>query len=113
MNFTTRLMLAAAVASASLLALTSLWAGPSGGDLAKQQPKWKIDHIPPAPVLTPAEAMKTFKLPPGFHLELVASEPLIEEPIALTFDPDGRMYVVEMRGYMPDTTGGEKELAPV
>lgn len=111
MKLKTKLLLAAA--AAPLLALVPLFAGPPGGELAKQQPKWKIDHIPAAPVLTPAEALKTFKLPPGFHLELVASEPLIEEPIALTFDPDGRMYVVELRGYMPDTEGGQKELEPV
>ncbi len=89
-----------------------LFAGPSGGDLSKQQPKWKIDHSPPAPALTPEQELKTFKLPAGFHMELVAAEPQIEEPIALTFDPDGRMYVVELRGYMPDVDG-HGELEPV
>jgi mono/diheme cytochrome c family protein/glucose/arabinose dehydrogenase len=76
-----------------------------GGDLAKQQPKWHLDYIPPAPVRTPQEELKTFKLPPGFHMELVAAEPMVEEPISLTFDPDGRMYVVELRAYMPDIPG--------
>lgn len=103
MQHKTILTLVAAVqlSSAPLI----LFAGNSGGDLSKQQPKYHIDHIPPAPVLSPEEELKTFKLPPGFHLELVASEPMVQEPICLTFDPDGRMYVVEMRAYMPDVAG--------
>ena len=79
-----------------------LMAGAPGGDLAKQKPKYHIAVIPPAPVRTPEEELKTFKLPPGFHIELVACEPMVEEPIAVTFDADGRMYVVELRGYMQD-----------
>ncbi len=83
-----------------------LSAGPAGGDLAKQQPKYHIKgEIPPAPVRTPEEEQKTFKLPPGFRIELVAAEPMVEEPIALTFDADGRVYVVELRGYMADVKG--------
>src|SRR5438445_13201103 len=70
-----------------------LFAGEPGGDLAAQRPKWHIDKIPPAPVRTAEEELKTFRLPPGFRMELVAAEPMVEEPIALTFDPDGRMYV--------------------
>lgn len=87
------------------LAVQKLLAGTPGGDLSKQQPKWHIDHIPPAPVLTPQEELKTFKLPPGFHMELVAAEPTVQEPVCLTFDSDGRMYVVEMRAYMPNIEG--------
>jgi mono/diheme cytochrome c family protein len=46
--------------------------------------------------------MKTFVLAPGFHVELVASEPMIEEPILVDWDSDGRLWVVEMLGYMQD-----------
>jgi mono/diheme cytochrome c family protein/glucose/arabinose dehydrogenase len=102
-------------AAGSLLApsfLTPTASAASGGDLAKQQPKWKIDKIPDAPVLSPADEAKTFKLPPGFKIELVAAEPVVEEPIALTFDPDGRMYVVQLRAYMPDAAG-TGELDPI
>lgn len=96
-----------------LLAIAAgLMAGSSGGTLAEQKPKYHIDVIPPAPVLTPEEELKTFKLPPGFRIELVAAEPLVEEPVALTFDPDGRIYVVEMRGYMTDLDD-KGELDPV
>ncbi len=47
----------------------------------------------------PADALKTFKLRPGFRIELVAAEPLIRSPVALDFDEDGRMFVVEYPEY--------------
>src|SRR5258706_2395686 len=87
------------------VAAAGLLAGAPGGELAQQQPKYHIKEIPPAPVRTAEEELKTFKLPPGFRIELVASDPMVEEPIALTFDPDGRIYVVELRAYMPDMQG--------
>lgn len=49
-------------------------------------------RIPPT---EPSDALKTFKLPPGFQIELVAAEPLIRDPVAIDFDESGRMYVVE------------------
>lgn len=70
------------------------------------------DKIPPAPALTPEQAMKTFKLAPGYRLELAAAEPQVQEPVAMAFGPDGRMWVVEMRGYMPDLDGTGED-APV
>jgi mono/diheme cytochrome c family protein/glucose/arabinose dehydrogenase len=103
-------VLAAVILVASSAAL--LLAGPPGGDLAQQQPKYHIDHIPPAPVLSPQDELKTFKLPPGFKIELVAAEPMVEEPIALVFDPDGRIYIVELRAYMQDLPG-TGELDPI
>jgi len=69
----------------------------------------KFDLPAPAP-LSPEEALKSFRLPPGFRIELVASEPMIETPVAISFDDQGRMFVVEMRGYMRDLDGTtEKE----
>ena len=66
--------------------------------------------VPPAPVRTPAEQAATFKLAPGFRAELVAADPLVGDPIALQFGPDGRLWVLEMRGYMPTIDGtGERE----
>src|SRR6476661_1751631 len=55
-----------------------------------------------SPVLSPDDEMKTFFMPPGYHVELVASEPMIEEPIFIDWDPDGRLWVIEERGYMQD-----------
>ena len=55
--------------------------------------------------LSPEEAMKTFSLPPGYRVELVASEPMIESPILMDFDADGRLWVLEMLTFLPDTSG--------
>ncbi len=60
---------------------------------------------PQSPVLSPAKAMASYTLPPGYKLELVAAEPLVQDPVAVDFDPDGRMYVVEMRAFMPNIDG--------
>ena len=66
--------------------------------------------VPPSPALSPRDEIKSFKIAPGYHVELVAAEPLVHDPVAITFDPDGRLWVCEMRGYMPDVDGnGEKE----
>jgi mono/diheme cytochrome c family protein/glucose/arabinose dehydrogenase len=55
-----------------------------------------------SPVLSPEDEMKTFFLPPGYHVELVASEPMVEDPILIDWDSRGRMWVIELLGYMPD-----------
>jgi mono/diheme cytochrome c family protein/glucose/arabinose dehydrogenase len=65
-----------------------------------------------SPVLSPEEALKSFVLPPGYRLELVASEPLIQDPVFIDWDPDGRMWAVEMPGYMLDITAS-RELEPL
>ena len=49
-------------------------------------------RVPPK---EPGEALKTFRLAAGFRIELVASEPLIRDPVAIDFDEFGHMYVVE------------------
>ena len=51
---------------------------------------------------TPEEQLKLFILPPGYRLELVLSDPIIQEPTAIAFDGNGRMFVVEDRSYMLD-----------
>lgn len=55
-----------------------------------------------APFLSPEEAIKTIHIAPGFHLELVAAEPMVQHPVTMSWDPDGRLWVAEMRSYMPD-----------
>ena len=77
-----------------------------------QAPPPKEWNIPPAPVLKPEDALKSFRLQPGFRIELVASEPLVTEPVAMDIDPDGRLWVVEMRSYMPDVDG-KGEIEPI
>src|SRR5256885_16668350 len=51
-----------------------------------------------APVAT-NDALSTFRIRKGFRLELVAAEPLVIDPIALAFDEDGRLFVLEMSDY--------------
>lgn len=51
------------------------------------------------PPLTPEDALKTFSLPDGFRIELVASEPQISDPVEIAFDADGFLYVAEMEDY--------------
>src|SRR3712207_579830 len=64
----------------------------------------------PSPAKKPAEEQASFRLQPGLQIQLVASEPMVQDPVVITFDPDGRLWVVEMRGFMPDIEGaGEKE----
>lgn len=69
----------------------------------------------PAPVLSPEEAQSAFRIAPGFEIELVAAEPLVGEPVAMAWDEHGRLYVVEMRGYMPDAygTGSEEPVGQI
>ena len=61
--------------------------------------------VPPSPVLSVEDALKKFKIAPGFVIEPVVTEPLMEKPVCVDFDPAGRMWVCEMRGYMPDIDG--------
>ena len=51
------------------------------------------------PPYSPAESMKMVELPAGYRLELVASEPDVVDPVAIAFDEQARMYVVEMIDY--------------
>jgi putative membrane-bound dehydrogenase-like protein len=68
-----------------------------------------LQQVPDSsPALSPEDALKTFFMPPGYHLELVASEPMIQEPVAMDWDPQGRLWVVEMPGYMPDVAGWDE-----
>ena len=72
---------------------------------------WKNFDVPAAPVLAPADALKSFRIAPGFRLELVASEPMVKNPVVIRWDGNGRMWVVEMTGYMPNVDGkGENDL---
>jgi len=45
-------------------------------------------------------------------IELVAAEPMVEDPVVCSFDEDGRLWVVEMRAYMA-TVDGEGEREPI
>lgn len=87
--------------------------GGSGNVLKRdEQRKIIVDTLPSPEYLSPEESMKKIYLQPGYRLELVASEPMIHEPVAITWDANGRMFVAEMNTYMQDVNG-TGELAPV
>ncbi|MDF1755510.1 MAG: discoidin domain-containing protein [Verrucomicrobiales bacterium] len=81
--------------------------------LSDQAPGNEVKVFEPTgtiPYLSVEESLKTFQLPEGYHLEPVLTEPAISEPVAIAFDGNGRMYVVEMRTYMQDADAkGENE----
>ncbi|MCA0425133.1 MAG: hypothetical protein LCH61_17755 [Proteobacteria bacterium] len=65
-----------------------------------------------APVLTAEESLKAMQIEQGFSVQIVAEEPLINSPVSVIFDKKGRIWVVEMENYMPDTIGtGEDQHA--
>ena len=73
-------------------------------------PASRADFEPKEPVKakTPAEAAKTFVMPPGYRMELVLAEPDINTPAVIEFDANGRMYVAEFITYMPDVDGTDQ-----
>jgi len=76
---------------------------------AEAEEIWERIERPPVPVLSPEEALETFLLPEGFRLELVAAEPLVTRPVFLRFDPAGRLWTVEMNGFMRDVDATGEE----
>lgn len=59
----------------------------------------------PAKVISPKDSTSLFKIPKDFVIEVVASEPLIHNPVSISFDEKGRLWCVEMRSYMKDFNG--------
>ena len=88
--------------------------GGLGGPQENDPANATADYGPKPPVrpLTPEEQAKKFWLPPGFRIEPVLSDPVIEESAQIAFDGNGRMFVLEIRGYMQDADAGG-QLDPV
>ena len=61
-----------------------------------------VDPDPPSSTFSPQDSLSKIWVPDGFKLELVASEPMIEEPVCMAWGPNGELYVAEMRSYMQD-----------
>src|SRR6267142_1398043 len=51
------------------------------------------------PATSPEDALASMQIPAGFQIELVVSEPLIVDPVAIDWGPDGKLWFVEMRDY--------------
>lgn len=80
-----------------------------------ENPKPVFNPHPVADYLSPEESMKKIFLPDGYQIELVASEPMIKEPVAIAWDGNGRLYVAEMLTYMrdADATGEQQPISQI
>jgi len=92
-------------------------AAPKAGKAAAVPPRVRSGvPLPRSPVLSPEEQLRTFQLPPGFRIELVAAEPLIQDPVAAAYDLEGNLWVVEFSTFNADMTrdlpGLTKGVAP-
>ncbi len=70
-----------------------------------QEPIPHAQDQPPGPALSPAEAIAKMTVPEGFKVELVASEPDIVNPVAMTFDERGRIWITESLEYPRSSPG--------
>lgn len=59
----------------------------------------EVAELPRLPALSPAEALRTFHLSPGFSISAAAVEPQVVDPVSISFDKSGAMFVAEMRDY--------------
>ncbi len=75
----------------------------AGADFLKRPPVVRLD---------PEVEQSLFLLPDGYRISPVLTDPLIQDPVGVTFDGNGRMYVLEMRSYMRDADGSESR-API
>jgi putative heme-binding domain-containing protein len=55
--------------------------------------------VAPSEALSPHEQQKLFHLPPGFEIQLFASEPAISKPMNLSFDSAGRLFLTDTLEY--------------
>ena len=69
-----------------------------------------FNPAPSADYLDPRQSLSSFNLPAGYHLEIVASEPMIKEPVAIAWDGNAKMYVAEMLTYMLDADATNERL---
>jgi len=66
-------------------------------------------HVVPEGPLTPQEQLTKFHVPAGFEIELVASEPDIHNPLSISFDSRGRMWVTDTIEYPFPPSGSGRD----
>lgn len=99
-------MLHSVSSTLALLCLTATLsaeeAAPAGNDEVKKimqefQGRGTLrDNTPPK---SPKEAVQAFNMRPGFDIDLMASEPLVEQPLYMSWDSRGRLWVTLYRQY--------------
>ncbi len=77
---------------------------PNGSDFNENLPRLLKPILPKKP----ADALNSFEVINGFHMELVAHEPMIFDPVSGAFDEDGRLYVTELLDYPYRPDAGAK-----
>lgn len=87
------------------LAVGLLACGISVGTAADLPPNPNLEKDGTLRPLSAEEGLKLIQVPEGFQLELVASEPMVQEPVCFAFDPDGALFVCEWNTYMQDQYG--------
>jgi glucose/arabinose dehydrogenase/mono/diheme cytochrome c family protein len=68
-----------------------------------------VNQNPEIKNLSPEESLKSMYLPKGYRMEVVASEPMIAEPVSIAWDGNGKMYVAQMMTYMQDIDGTNED----
>lgn len=97
----------AVLAVAALCSLGNFKSTPVAAAQEKPQ-KEVIPHAqdkPPGPALSPEEAIAKMKVPEGFTVELVAAEPDVVNPVAMTIDERGRFWITESFEYPRHSAG--------
>ena len=68
-------------------------------DTSRAQSPAPVENVSSLPWRTPADEQKALHVPPGFEIQLVASEPDIHKPLNLAFDDRGRLWVTSTVEY--------------
>jgi mono/diheme cytochrome c family protein len=63
-----------------------------------------------SPFVSASASIQKMQIEDGFEVKLIASEPLVNTPVAMIFDDQARMWVIEMTSYMPDSLGNGEDV---
>src|SRR5262249_28083203 len=102
----------ARLAGVGFCALSALAFGAGPPAPKDERPPHGQDTVP-GPPLSPAEAIRKMTVPPGFTVELVAAEPDLVNPVAMTFDGRGRIWVTESLEYPRSSPGPGRDRVKV
>ena len=103
----------------TILLVFTGWVSCVGGPVRGQDPSF-ADLLSKIAARSPEESLSSLKVASGFQVELVCCEPLVVDPIAIDWAPDGKLWVVELgdypfnnmgpkgRGGVPNATGRVK-----
>jgi len=85
--------------SGAMMALLLLCGGAFVLQLTADEPPVDLNEVGRLPAVELADVQKTFAVQHGFKLDLVAHEPIVNDPVDGCFDEFGNLYIAEMRGY--------------